>query len=262
MMSLPDKSPSEQFATHGRARRAALDFYVGAKECVVRAGFGWEIDWQEQLMLERVDECHILREQAWVVLSSGMRAAVVARLFEQISHAFCDWDAVAIRENPTRCVQRALVSFSHPGKINAIAENCRMLAVEGVDAWKRSLRAHGPTWLTRFSYIGPVTCWHLAKNVGMDVVKPDRHLVRMAQASGARDPSALCALFASLTGDRLAVVDLVLWRYATLRPDYVSEIRALKLDEPSRFSGLLRHVRPAANASGSPGAGHADAQAD
>src|SRR5204862_28581 len=51
-----------------------------------------------------------------------------------------------------------------------------------------ALRAHGPTWLTRCPYIGPVTCWHLAKNVGMDVVKPDRHLVRMAQASGARDP--------------------------------------------------------------------------
>ncbi len=177
-----------------------------------------------------VSERHVLREQAWVVLSSGMRAAVVARLFDRVSRAFCDWDTGAIEENPTRCVDRALAAFSHPGKMNAIAANCRMLSEEGLEAWKRALRAHGPTWLTRLCYIGPVTCWHLAKNVGLDVVKPDRHLVRMARASGARDPTSLCAFFANMAGDRLGVVDLVLWRYATLRPDYVAELRALKLE--------------------------------
>jgi hypothetical protein len=219
-----------------RPERRALDFYVGAKEHVVRAGFGWEIDWQEQLTLERVNERHVLREQAWVVLSSGMRAAVVARLFEQVSRAFCDWDAVAIQENPTRCIARAFAAFSHRGKMNAIAANCRMLAEEGLELWKRALRAYGPTWLTRLHYIGPVTCWHLAKNVGLDVVKPDRHLVRMARASGTRDPRSLCALFVGATGDRLAVVDLVLWRYATLRPNYVAEFRSLKLGDTALHS--------------------------
>jgi hypothetical protein len=162
-----------------------------------------------------------------------MRAAVVARLFEQVSNAFCDWNTAAIRKNSARCVARALDAFSHPGKVNAIAANCGMLAEQGLEAWKDGLRAHGPTWLMRFRYIGPVTCWHLAKNVGLDVVKPDRHLVRMARASGTRDPSSLCALFAGVTGDRLAVVDLVLWRYATLQPNYVADLRALKLHDPS-----------------------------
>jgi hypothetical protein len=228
-----DESLESHFGRYpavGLRSHAALGFYVGAKEHVVRSGFGWEIDWQEQLTLECVNERHFLREQAWVVLSSGMRAAVVAHLFNKVSRAFCDWDAGGIEENPTRCVARALAAFSHQGKMNAIAANCRMLSKEGLDAWKRSLRAYGPMWLTRLRYIGPVTCWHLAKNVGLDVVKPDRHLVRMARASGARDPSSLCAFFAKMAGDRLAVVDLVLWRYATLRPDYVAELRALKLE--------------------------------
>ena len=188
-------------------------------------------------------ESHVLREQAWVVLSSGMRATVVAGLFAQVSRAFCDWDAVAIQKNPARCVTRALRAFAHEGKMNAIAANCLMLAHEGLDAWKRALVAHGPRWLTRFRYIGPVTCWHLAKNIGLDVVKPDRHLVRMVRASGTRDATSFCSLFAKMTGDRLAVVDLVLWRYATLKPDYVAEVRALKLagawrrtrSKPDRF---------------------------
>lgn len=223
--------------TRTAKRRAALEFYVAAKEHVIRAGFGWEIDWQEQLTLESVNEQHVLREQAWVVLSSGMRAAIVARLFEQVTRAFWDWDAAAIQENPSRCVARALAAFSHPGKVNAIATNCQMLAEEGLDEWKQELRAQGPTRLMRFRYIGPVTCWHLAKNVGLDVVKPDRHLLRMARASGTRDPDSLCALFANMTGDRLAVVDLVLWRYATLRPHYVAELRALKLSDATEFVG-------------------------
>lgn len=220
--------PVGRRTTTGKKRRAVFEFYVGAKEHVVRAGFGGEIDWQEQLTLERVNEHDVLREQAWVVLSSGMRATVVSRLFEQVGRAFCDWDAVAIQENPTHCVARALAAFSHPGKVNAIATNCEMLADEGIDSWKHSLLAHGPTWLMRLRYVGPITCWHLAKNVGLDVVKPDRHLMRMARASGARDPLVLCRLLASMTGDRLAVVDLVLWRYATLRPNYVAELQALK----------------------------------
>jgi hypothetical protein len=223
------ESPFGRVSARGPERRAALEFYVGAKEHVVRAGFAWQVDWQEQLTLERVDERHVLREQAWVVLSSGMREAVVARLFDRVSRAFCDWDACAIQENPARCVAHALAAFAHPGKISAIATNCAMVATQGLEAWKHALRAYGPTWLTRFQYIGPITCWHLAKNVGLDVVKPDRHLMRMALASGRRDPTALCALFASVTGDRLAVVDLVLWRYATLRPNYVAELRALKV---------------------------------
>jgi hypothetical protein len=237
MMNVSVRSPFGRVAARDPERRAALEFYVGAKERVVRAGFGWQIDWQEQLTLERVDERHVLREQAWVVLSSGMREAVVAGLFDRVSRAFFDWEADAIQKNPTRCVARALAAFSHPGKMTAIAANCAMFTNQGLEAWKHALRVYGPTWLTRFRYIGPVTCWHLAKNVGLDVVKPDRHLMRMARASGRRDPTALCALFASVTGDRLAVVDLVLWRYATLRPNYVAELRALKggsLARPAR----------------------------
>ncbi len=246
--------PFGRLVVRGADRRAALEFYVGAKEYVVRAGFGREIDWQEELRLENVDERQMLREQAWVVLSSGMREAVVARLFERVSHAFCDWDAEAIQENSAQCTARALAAFCHPGKMNAIATNCRKLAEESLEAWKLALLAHGPTWLTRLQYIGPVTCWHLAKNVGLDVVKPDRHLMRMARASGARDPRALCALFASVTGDRLAVVDLVLWRYATLRPDYIAELRAFKLQRDmcaadSSVEPVFRRVESLAEAS-------------
>lgn len=209
--------------------RAAFEFYVHAKEHVLAAGFTSEIDWQERTALADLTKPDFLREQAWVVLSSGMRASVVGARFEQFSAAFCSWDAAQICETPRTCIERALRVFAHPAKISAIAANCLMIADADLDSWKAELRTHGPAWLMRLGYIGPVTCWHLAKNIGLDVVKPDRHLVRMARASGARDVNELCCLCSTMAGDSLAVVDLVLWRYATLQPNYVSEARALQL---------------------------------
>ncbi|RYD40627.1 MAG: hypothetical protein EOP83_35005, partial [Verrucomicrobiaceae bacterium] len=180
--------------------RAAFEFYIRAKEAVVAAGFASELDWQERLVLERVTEQDFLREQAWVVLSSGMRGTVVAGVFGEISAAFRGWDVARIREDVEGCSSRALNAFCHPGKINAIAENCRLVVDLGLESIKRELRKEGPFWLTRLHYIGPVTCWHLAKNLGLDVVKPDRHLVRMAQASGVMDTTRLCEVFADATG--------------------------------------------------------------
>ena len=220
--------PEDEHRFASNARRAAMEFYVGAKEDVIRAGFGWEIDWQERLTLESVTRDHVAREIAWVVLSSGMRASVVARVFDAVSRAFCYWDVTRIQADVGGCSARALHAFHHPGKIRAIATNCGIVAEEELDTFKAHLRMRGPPWLTRFGYVGPVTCWHLGKNLGLDVVKPDRHLVRMARAGGTRGPNELCALFAAISGDRLSVVDLVLWRFATIRQDYARELNALK----------------------------------
>ena len=61
-----------------------------------------------------------------------------------------------------------------------------------------------------------VTCWHLAKNLGFQVAKPDRHLIRISKKAGFATPNDLCAAVAEVTGEPINVVDLVLWRYAAL----------------------------------------------
>ena len=57
-------------------------------------------------------------------------------------------------------------------------------------------------------------------------VKPDRHLCRVAQAAGYSSPAAMCETIALDTGDRLAIVDLVIWRYATLTKSYCENFAA------------------------------------
>jgi hypothetical protein len=111
--------------------------------------------------------------------------------------------------------------FGHAGKINAIAQLAERLRRDGINEIKRRIDAEGIKYLQTFAFLGPATSLHLAKNLGYDVVKPDRHLKRVAAALGVENPAELCRIISSVVGDRLAVVDLVIWRYATLNPHYV-----------------------------------------
>ena len=60
-------------------------------------------------------------------------------------------------------------------------------------------------------WIGDITKYHLAKNLGANVAKPDRWLVRLADAEKTT-VDQLCRRLAIATGDRVATVDVVLWR--------------------------------------------------
>jgi hypothetical protein len=60
-------------------------------------------------------------------------------------------------------------------------------------------------------WVGGITCYHLAKNFGADVAKPDRHLQRLANAAG-ESVQGLCDRLAAATGYRAATIDLILWR--------------------------------------------------
>lgn len=197
------------------------DRYLLMKERVIQAGFFWEIDWQGTRSLSRLAEDEFLAEGAWVILCSGMREAVVKQRYKAISEAFLEWvSADAIAEQRVACEERALRSFRHQPKIRAIGSLCEKVSMWGFDQILQHVELDGITFLQSFDFIGPVTSLHLAKNIGLEVVKPDRHLTRMATAIGCSSPEQLCHCIADVTGDSISVIDLVLWRYATLDPHY------------------------------------------
>ena len=198
--------------------------YVDARRKVIDAGYGWEIEWQASRDVRKISESQFLREAAWVVLSTGFRESVVRRYFRAISDAFLDWtDAKAISREVDACQERAMEVFGNRQKIRAIAEIVTRVAEVGMDGVRERIQAEGVRYLQEFPYVGPITAYHLAKNIGLDVVKPDRHLVRMAAASGHSSPKEMCSRVAKVVGESLCVVDVVLWRYATLTSDYEDE---------------------------------------
>jgi len=197
--------------------RQLASLYLTAKECVIDAGFANEIDWQDDVSLNDLDEPTFLSESAWVVLASGFRETVVRRRFADISSAFLHWvSADLIITHRETCRSQALLIFRNQRKINAILKIVERVAEVGIEVIRRQILNRGFEFLREFPFIGPITALHLAKNPGVPVVKPDRHLTRMAVWTGYESPDRMCQTISEYVGDSLAVIDVVMWRYATL----------------------------------------------
>lgn len=137
------------------------------------------------------------REAIWVILNSGMKNQVAQKIYERVIDAI---DAGTDISD----------AFGHKGKVSAIKhiwENKKDL----YGAYKAS--KDKLEFLVRIPWIGGITKYHLAKNLGHDCAKPDRHLVRIANEHG-ESVDDLCLRLSEATGDRIASVDYVLWRAA------------------------------------------------
>lgn len=156
-----------------------------------------------------------MREAAWVVLCSGFSESAVRRVFAQLSLCFFDWEsAQEVSRYREHCRVAALSRFRNARKIDAILCAASFLCEFGFAEFKSWVLAEPFKALRSLPYIGPVTVFHLAKNLGIPVAKPDRHLMRIATQMGYSDVQSLCGDVASFTGEPIQVVDIVFWRYA------------------------------------------------
>lgn len=172
--------------------------YLELHEKVEAAGYGNEIAWAQSL-----NPCSnssvFLWEAIWVIINSGMKNQVAKEIEQRVYKAIERGDPIS-------------TAFGHKGKVKAIEymlENRQRLVGEYLEAHDKL------AYLETLPWIGPITKYHLGKNLGLDVVKPDRHLVRIAGKEG-KTPLELCKEVSELTGDKLAVVDSVIWRAANL----------------------------------------------
>ena len=201
-----------------------VSLYLAAKEQIIAEGFADEVDWQESVASKRWTESTFLSESAWVVLSAGFREAVLRRRFGEVSKAFLDWKSAAlIVANRDTCLAHALNAFGNRRKMDAIVRIVDRVADEGIEAIRRHVEDRGTEFLQELPYVGPVTACHLAKNLGIVMVKPDRHLTRLAAKVGCESPLDMCRSISECVGDSLSVIDVVLWRYSTMRADRLLE---------------------------------------
>lgn len=159
-----------------------------------QAGYSSIIDWSESI-LPPTDADAFAREAVYVICNSGFRNSVAVPIFERCMSSL-------------RNGRSAASEFGHVGKHQAIdhiwAEREKLFA---------AYRAHEDkiAFLHEMPWIGPVTSYHLEKNLGGDHAKPDVHMERLAR----RDKTTthkLCRRLARETGYRVATIDTVLWR--------------------------------------------------
>jgi len=202
--------------------------YLTAKKIVNESGYQKEIEWQEQVIKQTFTESDLLREAAWVILCSGFKESIVRKKFNLLSLCFWDWESckkiIDSRANTLEC---ALAVFANKKKLEAILSTAEKISQEGFNNLKKRIYKDPINTLKGFDYIGDITAYHLAKNIGINIAKPDRHLFRIAEAANIGDTQKLCSEISKRTNDPIAVVDIVLWRYATIVPNYLQTFLAV-----------------------------------
>lgn len=158
------------------------------------AGYGPIIEWSETIPAP-ADADAFAREAIYVICNSGMKNAVAAPIFERCMTALTDGRSAA-------------TEFGHPGKREAIDR----IWLEREELFARYKASTEPiVFLRTLPWIGEVTSYHLAKNLGADVAKPDVHMERLARRERTTT-HRLCRRLSRQTGYRIATIDTVLWR--------------------------------------------------
>lgn len=153
-----------------------------------------DIHWAESIVAP-TDPDAFASEIIFVICNSGMKNTVARKIYGMITKALSAGES-------------ASTVFGHVGKSAAIDRVWRergQLFTEYRDAGDKI------EFLAKLPWIGNITKWHLAKNFGVDVAKPDVHLQRLADHHGTT-PQSLCEALAKETGYRVATIDTVLWR--------------------------------------------------
>jgi hypothetical protein len=175
------------------------DVYVELVRLLDDRGYGGDRLWSQSVKPPETPE-DFVREYVWVVLNSGMKNTIARKIMDRV------WPVVSAGGS-------ASTVFGHPGKaagINRVWRDRKMLF--GALHSKLADDPVGlPDWCQTLPWVGKITKFHLAKNLGADVAKPDRWLERLASCEGDTVDS-LCSRLALETGDRVATVDLILWR--------------------------------------------------
>jgi len=175
-----------------------LQQYREIKQRLHDIGYGSEYEWCMNIKLcdNSID---FFFEYTWVVVNSGMKNQIAEKIYQRII------DVVGKGE-PIASV------FNHQGKVAAI-EHMRENHQHEFEEYK--LASDPVEHLGKLGWIGNITKYHLARNLGVDTIKPDRHLVRIAKLWNTT-PHYLCQRLSEATGDRIGAVDVVIWRAANL----------------------------------------------
>ncbi|KAL0211557.1 hypothetical protein RCL1_005183 [Eukaryota sp. TZLM3-RCL] len=169
--------------------RTALDFVVEHHSP--------DLDWvsSRSSLCESFED--FFEEYCYVVIASGFRGKTAAKLVEKL---------VPLASNKSEMLK----VFNNSRKINAISTVYQLK-----DKWN-TLRISFKDMdsLKQFPYIGDVTKYHLARNIGLvSCVKPDLHLVRLAESCTFASPLKMVEFIKKETKTNLSLgaIDFVLW---------------------------------------------------
>jgi len=201
--------------------------YYDIKNELINKGLSCEFDIFYDNFIENNTDSSFIRELAWVIINSGFKETIARRIFPNLTNCFFNWCPNSICLNSDTCINSSKKFFNNINKLNAITDSARIISTVGKNYLIHKLCLNGPSYLKLFPYIGNVTCYHLAKNLGYQTTKPDRHLIRISNFFNYTNSFDMCYDIHIITGEPLSVIDTVFWRFANLNEKYISKLNIL-----------------------------------
>ena len=179
-----------------------------------------ELDQISSVKFEDLHPVHFFREVCWVIHATGFSAKAVGKFFERLMTAYGDFIDLA-QEDKNTVIERVRKVVNNPPKIIAVHQMAKNLTLGlGTVGWEeyKNQNLSSPDLLKKLPYIGKITCFHLARNIGLlECVKPDLHLVRLAKHWGYKDCLSMCEdiqkQHEETSGEKLplGIIDLAIW---------------------------------------------------
>ncbi|WP_144223451.1 hypothetical protein [Mesorhizobium amorphae] len=158
-----------------------------------------DIAWAEKLRAPKDAEEFALKA-IWVISHAGMMFAVGQQTYDRVQRA-------------VRSGASASSVFRNRKKSSAMDAHWVRRA-EFYRGFQDA--AEKVEYCSTLPYMGRITKFHLAKDCGVDVAKPDVHLQRLADRVGL-SVQEMCERFSLLSKYRVATVDVILWRACSVK---------------------------------------------
>lgn len=199
-----------------------LDFFSKALE-FTKEYYSEDMNRISSTIFSEITPEHFFREYIWCVYTSGFNAKIVSKLFPALLEVYSPLEGVFARGktdvNAGDLRVQALAIVNNVRKVQSIIDTAFQGGSEiKTSGWVlyRDLKLSSPEKLEKLAYIGPITRYHLARNIGLlNHVKPDLHLVRMAKNWNFDNPISLCKSIQKEFDLPLGIIDLVLWYAAS-----------------------------------------------
>lgn len=229
----------------------SLVYELVSRTLEIRPSIASMYDYYESLTPSTVTPRRFYAEVCWVVYSSGFRNSIVSRYWPRIRRAFYGFDVsrVASFESVVESAEQVCENsgFRSPIKATWCIENARRIVQidaewethGGIRGYFQELSSRplselvqtAPSIIDELNLkgIGTTTVFHLLKNMGLDVFKPDIHVRRLvAQMKLTLDEDApidkICeamTLLSSATGYSVSQLDTFLFAYGIVVGDSI-----------------------------------------
>lgn len=193
------------------------------------------------------------------IFVSGFKSIIFDKKWPSIKKAFNNFNVAKISQYDEEKINKIINTpniIKNKAKIKAIINNAKKYVeikqkygsfTNYIESFKNPLEL-AKNLTKNFHYIGPTNVWDYLKLIGIDAIKPDVHVRRILYRLGLinnhkPNPETIKQVFktaqkiSKATGEKLSVIDAVIWFYGAERP----EIKKTYLREKTALQRVLPH---------------------